>query len=272
MSTTTAARPAIHADLSLTRLHLLRACYLLMGVGLALVKWPLLPDVASLPLYEGVTLCLLTAMSLLAFLGCAMRSSCCPCCCSSQLGNSSGSHWLPFRKPPWVTSTRPPPRPWSVVPWLSSSLPLPRGLTCGGTTCAPLEIGGDDQPPQQHLRSYEIGLKTGTAVSCLGWITEWELIRYRRRTRPLPRPHAPRPSAGPVAARRLGRAAGGCRRHPAGALGGPARRVAVLSTVALATGRTFGSIPYRGQRRIMIQCQPQQWTRRSVGDESADAG
>ena len=40
-----------------------------MGVGLALVKWPLLPDARALPLYEGVTLCLLTAMSVLAFLG-----------------------------------------------------------------------------------------------------------------------------------------------------------------------------------------------------------
>src|SRR5687768_82769 len=69
MSTTTAARPVVHSDLSLTRLHLLRAGYLLMGIGLALVKWPLLPDASSLPLYEGVTLCLLTAMSLLAFLG-----------------------------------------------------------------------------------------------------------------------------------------------------------------------------------------------------------
>ncbi|MGN9779430.1 hypothetical protein ACTMS0_27295 [Micromonospora sp. H33] len=69
MSTTTAAAPDIHSDLSLTRLHLMRAGYLLMGVGLALVKWPLLPDVATLPLYEGVTLCMLTAMSLLAFLG-----------------------------------------------------------------------------------------------------------------------------------------------------------------------------------------------------------
>jgi hypothetical protein len=69
MSTTTAARPVVHSDLSLTRLHLLRAGYLLMGIGLALVRWPLLPDAASLPLYEGVTLCLLTAMSLLAFLG-----------------------------------------------------------------------------------------------------------------------------------------------------------------------------------------------------------
>ena len=56
-------------DLSLTRLHLMRAGYLLMGVGLVIVKWPLLPDADALPLYEGVTLCLLTAMSLLAFLG-----------------------------------------------------------------------------------------------------------------------------------------------------------------------------------------------------------
>jgi len=69
MSITTTAPPAVEPDLSLTRLHLLRAGYLLMGLGLALVKWPLLPDAASLPLYEGVTLCLLTAMSGLAFLG-----------------------------------------------------------------------------------------------------------------------------------------------------------------------------------------------------------
>jgi hypothetical protein len=47
----------------------MRGGYLLMGVGLALVKWPLLPESGALPLYEGVTLCLLTAMSLLAFLG-----------------------------------------------------------------------------------------------------------------------------------------------------------------------------------------------------------
>ena len=56
-------------ELSLTRLHLMRAGYLLMGGGRVLGQWPLLPDAAGLPLYEGVTLCLLTAMSLLAFLG-----------------------------------------------------------------------------------------------------------------------------------------------------------------------------------------------------------
>jgi hypothetical protein len=47
----------------------MRVGYLLMGVGLALVQWPLLPSAGSLPLHQGVTLCLLTAMSLLAFLG-----------------------------------------------------------------------------------------------------------------------------------------------------------------------------------------------------------
>jgi hypothetical protein len=72
MSITTTPAPVALAtarELSLTRLHLMRAGYLLMGVGLVLVKWPLLPRADSLPLYEGVTLCLLTAMSLLAFLG-----------------------------------------------------------------------------------------------------------------------------------------------------------------------------------------------------------
>jgi hypothetical protein len=69
MSISTAATPTTATDLSLTRLHLMRAGYLLMGVGLALVKWPLLPEADAMPLYEGVTLCLLTALSLLAFLG-----------------------------------------------------------------------------------------------------------------------------------------------------------------------------------------------------------
>ena len=68
-TTTVQAAPTTAADLSLTRLHLMRAGYLLMVVGLALKKWPLLPDAHTMPLYEGVTLCILVAMSLLAFLG-----------------------------------------------------------------------------------------------------------------------------------------------------------------------------------------------------------
>ena len=61
--------PTTRSGLSVRRLNAMRAGYLLMGVGLALVKWPLLPGAHTLPLYEGVTLCLLTAMSVLAFLG-----------------------------------------------------------------------------------------------------------------------------------------------------------------------------------------------------------
>jgi hypothetical protein len=37
--------------------------------GFAVVKWPLLAEADALPLDEGVTLCLLTAVSFLAFLG-----------------------------------------------------------------------------------------------------------------------------------------------------------------------------------------------------------
>ncbi len=70
MSTTTSniplAAPTIAGELSLTQLHLMRAGYLLMVVGLAIKKWPLLPDAHTMPLYESVTWCLLVAMSLLA--------------------------------------------------------------------------------------------------------------------------------------------------------------------------------------------------------------
>ena len=56
--------------LPLWRLNLMRVGYAVMGVGLAVVRWP---DVIgydrSTPLYEGVVAFLLTAMSLLAFLG-----------------------------------------------------------------------------------------------------------------------------------------------------------------------------------------------------------
>ena len=64
------ASPTGAHELPSYRLHLMRAGYLLMGLGLAVVKWPLLFDSPhALPLFEGVVACLLTAMSLLAFLG-----------------------------------------------------------------------------------------------------------------------------------------------------------------------------------------------------------
>jgi hypothetical protein len=69
-TTRTASAPGIlQPDLALWRVNLMRGGYLLMAVGLALVKWPLLGQAASLPVWEGVTLSLLTAMSLLAVLG-----------------------------------------------------------------------------------------------------------------------------------------------------------------------------------------------------------
>ena len=58
------------AGVSLPRLYLLRLGYLVVAVGLALTKWPLLinHDVPW-PLFEGVETCMLVALSLLAFLG-----------------------------------------------------------------------------------------------------------------------------------------------------------------------------------------------------------
>lgn len=66
---TSTPAPAAREELSLTRINLMRAGYAFMLVGLALVKWPLLPEAHTLPLFEGTTLALLTAMSLLAILG-----------------------------------------------------------------------------------------------------------------------------------------------------------------------------------------------------------
>lgn len=57
-------------ELSLPRLHLMRAGYAFMGLGLAVVKWPLfVTGVDSLPLFKGIVAALLTAMSFLALLG-----------------------------------------------------------------------------------------------------------------------------------------------------------------------------------------------------------
>lgn len=69
MATTVETPRTTTPSLSRTRLHVMRGGYLFMGLGLVLVKWPKLPDAHTMPVYEAVTLCLLTAMSLLAFLG-----------------------------------------------------------------------------------------------------------------------------------------------------------------------------------------------------------
>ena len=69
-----ATQPRTTASESLPtfRVNIMRIGYLVMGVGIALVKWPLFfqnGGVASLPVFEGVVAALLTAMGLLAFLG-----------------------------------------------------------------------------------------------------------------------------------------------------------------------------------------------------------
>ncbi len=69
IATTEVDAPAVDAQLSTRRLNIMRFGYAFMGVGLVIVKWPLLLHAPSLPVMEGVVTCLLTAMSLLAFLG-----------------------------------------------------------------------------------------------------------------------------------------------------------------------------------------------------------
>jgi hypothetical protein len=56
-------------QVSLWQLNLLRVGYLVMGGGLAVVKWPLLFDHEPWGLAEGTKECMLIAMSLLALLG-----------------------------------------------------------------------------------------------------------------------------------------------------------------------------------------------------------
>ena len=56
-------------ELSLTRLYALRAAYLLIAVGLALTIWPELLHHGQWPRMQGVVICVLTAVSLLAILG-----------------------------------------------------------------------------------------------------------------------------------------------------------------------------------------------------------
>ena len=69
-ATTATARTGVDEELSTRRLNIMRFGYAFMGVRLVIVKWPLLiQGAASVPLMDGVVTCLLTAMSLLAFLG-----------------------------------------------------------------------------------------------------------------------------------------------------------------------------------------------------------
>jgi hypothetical protein len=59
----------VAAQVSLWRLNLLRVGYLVMGGGLAVVKWPLLFNHGPWELKEGTVECMLVAMSVLALIG-----------------------------------------------------------------------------------------------------------------------------------------------------------------------------------------------------------
>jgi hypothetical protein len=61
---------AAAATVSLPRLYFLRFGYLVIAVGLALTKWPLIINHdRPWPLFQGVETCMLVALSLLWFLG-----------------------------------------------------------------------------------------------------------------------------------------------------------------------------------------------------------
>ena len=62
-------RDAAPERLPTHRLNLMRAGYLLMAVGLIIVKWPLLLQASSMAVMDGAIVCILTAMSLLALVG-----------------------------------------------------------------------------------------------------------------------------------------------------------------------------------------------------------
>ena len=55
--------------LSPWRLRLLRGAYLFVGLGLVVARWPLVPELHQAPRFEGTTVAMLTAMSVLALVG-----------------------------------------------------------------------------------------------------------------------------------------------------------------------------------------------------------
>jgi hypothetical protein len=62
--------PAAPAELSARRLNLMRLGYAFVALGLALAKWPgLVEHARTEPAMDAVVACMLTAMSLLMFLG-----------------------------------------------------------------------------------------------------------------------------------------------------------------------------------------------------------
>src|SRR3954451_7630832 len=115
-----------------------------MGVGLAIVKWPLLSAAHTMPLYQGSRCASCPPCRCWRSSGCGTRSGCCRCCCSRPPGSCCGSPWSLSRRPSPAAWMQPRPTPWSAAPWWSSSSLLPRGGTCGAaTSTAPGTAGAD---------------------------------------------------------------------------------------------------------------------------------
>ena len=138
---------AIDHELSPRRLNIMRFGYAFMGVGLAIVKWPILVQNApSLPVFEGVVACLLTAMSLLAFLGLRYPVRMLPILLFEVTWKVI---WIAaVALPTWSPTTSTPRRArcCSTAPLSSSSLPSSLGDTSGGATSGhPGTLGVDER-------------------------------------------------------------------------------------------------------------------------------
>jgi len=70
----------VGSQVSLWQLNLLRMGYLVIGGGLAVVKWPLLFNHGPWGLKEGTVECMLVAMSVVALMGLRYPSACFPSC------------------------------------------------------------------------------------------------------------------------------------------------------------------------------------------------
>ena len=118
-----------------------------------------LPDAHTMPLYEGVTLCLLTALSLLAFLGLRYPSSCCRSCCLSRLESTV----VRCRRPPAGARRR--------------------------STCRLFRRGGQLLPRRRHHRRHPMAPRLGQPRADAGRPGGDNGERRGRRRRGPPRGH-----------------------------------------------------------------------------------
>lgn len=153
-------------------MDLARVGYLVMVVGLALVKWPLFfrdGGLAALPVFEGVVATILTAMSLLAIVGLWHPLRMLPLLVLESLWKLV---WLAVVGVPRVlagdldeqlTATL------SSVTFVVIILAVTPGTTCGGSTCgAPAHRGGHRATTRGRRcrRRVADGSRRGSPAAC----------------------------------------------------------------------------------------------------------